>query len=323
MARALNALSTLILTIFFFTITHHYSYYKDDDQKEYQKALSENVQKRMEASLAEMKQRHENGTNNQVDDPDRAPTGEPYRQMQRLSQVKQEEKRQQEACRAQEQVQRLQQAKENLLHNNNREESDEDSDDDWLLEDEGANQALESIRQARLAQLKKEQVQRNENVAKGHGQYRTISQDEFLPECTSSEKVVVHFAHDEFERCKIMDFHLQKIAPQHMECKFVRILANKAPFFVAKLSVKTLPTLLVFENGKTITRLTGFESLALDANKPDEWHTGRLQEWLNEQGAIQYTKPTEEVEEEMKRLGLTPRGAIWRGGVKGYDEDDE
>lgn len=31
-------------------------------------------------------------------------------------------------------------------------------------------------------------------------QYRDITQDEFLPEVTSSEKVVVHFYHKDFQR---------------------------------------------------------------------------------------------------------------------------
>lgn len=31
-------------------------------------------------------------------------------------------------------------------------------------------------------------------------QYREIMQDEFLPEVTSSEKVVVHFYHKDFQR---------------------------------------------------------------------------------------------------------------------------
>mmetsp|Transcript_12324 Transcript_12324/g.22386 ORF Transcript_12324/g.22386 Transcript_12324/m.22386 type:complete len:162 (-) Transcript_12324:163-648(-) len=161
-------------------------------------------------------------------------------------------------------------------------------------------------------------------MAKGHGQYRTISQDEFLPECTCSDYVCIHFFHDEFERCKVMDFHLKRIAVQHSECKFVRIHAVKAPFFVEKLKIKTLPTLLIFKNGKMVERLIGFDGVSVPgAKNPDEWPTGRLQEWLSRTGAIQYTKPTEEVVEEMKRLGLAPRGAIWRGGVDEYDDDDE
>jgi hypothetical protein len=34
---------------------------------------------------------------------------------------------------------------------------------------------------------------------------REITQDEFLPEVTSSKKVICHFYHNDFQRCKIMD----------------------------------------------------------------------------------------------------------------------
>lgn len=100
-----------------------------------------------------------------------------------------------------------------------------------------------------------------ENQAKGHGEYREIVEDEFLKECTSSVRVVVHFFHGDFERCKIMDKHLRVIAPKHDSCKFVSINADKAPFFVTKLAIRTLPTLLVFHDGVCKDRVVGFEEL--------------------------------------------------------------
>ncbi len=63
---------------------------------------------------------------------------------------------------------------------------------------------------------------------------------------------------------------------RHSECKFVRIHATKAPFFVEKLNIKTLPTLLIFKDGKTVERLIGFDGVSIP-------------------GAKNYTKPTEEV----------------------------
>ena len=264
----------------------------------------------MEKTLEEMKERHENGTN-PVDDPDRAPTGEAYRK------VQQQAAEQQRRAQLVEEMQNLKERKENFPNQND----DSDDDDDWLDDDD--DPALEAIRQARIKELKEKQAKHAEHIAKGHGQYRTITQDEFLSECTSSEYVAVHFFHDEFPRCAIMDHHLKQIAPLHTTCKFVRINVEKTPFFVSKLKIKTLPTLLVFQDGKTIDRLTGFDGLANDPKKPDEWHTGRLQEWLSDTGAIEYSVPTEEVQEQMERFGLMPRGAIWRGGVEGYDDDDE
>jgi thioredoxin-like negative regulator of GroEL len=72
-----------------------------------------------------------------------------------------------------------------------------------------------------------------------------------------------------------MDFHLQRIAVQHSEYKFVRIHATKAPFFVTMLKIKTLPMLLIFKDGKMVERLIGFDGVSIPgAKNPDEWPTG-------------------------------------------------
>ena len=126
-----------------------------------------------------------------------------------------------------------------------------------------------------------------------------------------------------------MDYHLAIIAREHMEAKFLRIDAAKSPFFVARLKIQTLASLLVFELGKEIGRLTGFEGLALNSQRPDEWHTGRLQEWLSVTGAIRYERPSREIEEERRRLGIVVRGGVYsdsaarnsgREGVEDYWE---
>ncbi|OEU17394.1 thioredoxin-like protein, partial [Fragilariopsis cylindrus CCMP1102] len=170
--------------------------------------------------------------------------------------------------------------------------------------DDEDDAVLDAIRQKRLRQMQKAQIKEVEKKAKGHGEVRTITQDEFLTECTSSDYVAVHFFHKEFERCKIMDHHLKKIACQHLSCKFVRIDAEKAPFFVVKLKVQQLPTLLVFKNGELLHRLLGFEDLS-DATTStsrnpadiDDFPTSRLGYWLEKTGAIEYEGPDSDDED--------------------------
>merc|ERR1719354_97209 len=210
------------------------------------------------------------------------------------------------------------------------EESEDDSDDDEyddLLDDDAE---LEAIRARRIHQMKQMQAETAKHKALGHGEVRTISQDQFLPECTGdSEWVAVHFYHKEFERCKIMDHHLKIVAPAHLECKFLRMDAEMAPFFVSKLNIKTLPTLIVFREGKAVDKLMGFQELVVDPTEPDKWHTGRLQQWLSHTGAIKYTIPTEEIKEEMRKMGIRPKGTVWSGSKGGgyrstaYDSDEE
>lgn len=72
-------------------------------------------------------------------------------------------------------------------------------------------------------------------MAKGHGQYTEITEEQFLPLVTKTKFVILHFFHKDFERCKIIDMHLKAIAMKHTETKFARIDAEKCPFFVTKL----------------------------------------------------------------------------------------
>jgi thiol-disulfide isomerase/thioredoxin len=193
---------------------------------------------------------------------------------------------------------------------------------DTLLNEVENDPELLRIRRQRLEELRANQMKRAENLSKGHGQYRLIHQDEFLPECTGSEWVVAHFFHPEFQRCKIMDHHLQIIAEKNIECKFVRINADKAPFFIHKLKVKTLPTLMVFQNGIVVDRLIGFEGLSGDSADPDSWHTGRLQAWLSRTGAIKYTPTQEDLANKMRRLGVNQNGSLRSNNNLFYDDND-
>lgn len=303
----------------------------NNDEKEYQKELSNNLNARLERTIKGMQDRQANGTS-QADHPDRAPTGSAYKAHAQMQKERMAEER-----RRMDETGRLKALKEEakiVFKEKNRdekeEESEDDSDDDEydnLLDDDAE---LEAIRARRISQMKEMQAQTARHKALGHGELRTILQDEFLPECTGgSEWVAVHFFHKEFKRCEIMDHHLKIVAPRHLGCKFLRLDVEKSPFFVSKLQIKTLPTLIVFREGKAIDRLTGFEGLAPDASEPDKWHTGSLQQWIATTGAIKYKVPDEEIREEMRRMGIRPKGTIWSGtaarGFKGdaYDSDDE
>jgi len=78
---------------------------------------------------------------------------------------------------------------------------------------------------------------------------------------TKTDYVICAFFHKDFERCKIVDMHLQKICKLHLEARFVKIDAEKCPFFVEKLNIQMLPTIILFENGVAIDRIVGFEEL--------------------------------------------------------------
>ena len=84
----------------------------------------------------------------------------------------------------------------------------------------------------RLAARKEAYQEQQVNKTLGHGSYTEIVEQEFLPTVTKTNYVVCAFFHKDFERCKIIDMHLQKIAMSHPETRFVRLDAEKAPFFI-------------------------------------------------------------------------------------------
>ena len=137
----------------------------------------------------------------------------------------------------------------------NSDDSDSDDDDDLLMD--GADEELEKIRAARLKQMKKIQEQKQF----GFGDYREIIEPEFLKQVTSYKKVVCHFYHDEFQSCKVMDKHLHRICKLYPSVKFIKLNAVKAPFMTAKLAIKTLPTLVFFDDGVASDRVCGFAEL--------------------------------------------------------------
>merc|ERR1711998_405698 len=94
----------------------------------------------------------------------------------------------------------------------------------------------------------------------------------------------------EFFNCKVVDKHLRILAPKHLACKFLHLNAEKAPFFVTKLAVKMLPTIVVFKDGVVVDQLAGLDELG---GKQD-FRTEVLELWLSKQGCIKISKAKEQ-----------------------------
>ena len=111
-----------------------------------------------------------------------------------------------------------------------------DSDDDFNDFDDD-DEAMRQIREKRLREMQSAKEELVTNKAKGYGTYREISQDDFLPYVTKNSRVVCHFYHNDFEKCKIIAMHLREICQTHLETLFLTIDVEKAPFFVEKLAI--------------------------------------------------------------------------------------
>ncbi|RZC83080.1 hypothetical protein C5167_045868 [Papaver somniferum] len=132
--------------------------------------------------------------------------------------------------------------------------ANEEFDLDELMDDP----ELEKLHADRIAALKKESEKRQALQRQGHGEYRDISEGDFLGEVTGTEKVICHFYHREFYRCKIMDKHLKSLAPCHLDTKFIRLDAE----------------------GISVDRLVGFQ----DLGAKDDFTTARLEKLLIKKG---------------------------------------
>ena len=134
-----------------------------------------------------------------------------------------------------------------------------EADDD--LEDLEDDPELHALHKERIQQMKEEHEKRREMQSKGHGTYVDVNEQEFLPEVTSAFQVCCHFYHQEFERCRIVDKHMNILAQKYFDTKFIKIHAPDAPFFVDKLQIQVLPCIVFFRNGVAYDRIVGFEEL--------------------------------------------------------------
>jgi hypothetical protein len=132
---------------------------------------------------------------------------------------------------------------------------------------------LERLHGERMARLKEEKEKRAAMARKGHGSYEEISEATLLEASTTTERVVAHFFHPDFERCKIMDKHMKVLAEKYFDTRFVKVSAEKAPFLVEKLHVRMLPCVVTFQQGIAGERLVGFDALG----KRDDFETAVIE----------------------------------------------
>lgn len=143
---------------------------------------------------------------------------------------------------------------------------------------------IEALRARRRQQMKEKFDKQQEYKALGHGEYDEIQEEQFLKTVTSSHRCVVHFYHRQFQKCKVMDMHLRKCAKKFMGTRIVTLDAEKSPFFVEKLGIRTLPCAIVFVDGVAKDRQVGFDGLT---DGGDEFSTVQLAWRLKEWGGIE------------------------------------
>ncbi|CAG7818353.1 unnamed protein product [Allacma fusca] len=144
---------------------------------------------------------------------------------------------------------------------------------------------LEQLREERLNAMKARAKQLQEWKAIGHGEYSEIPEEKaFFDWCKKSQKVVCHFYRDATFRCKIVDKHLQLLAPKHVSTRFCKINAEKCPFLTDRLKIKVLPAVLILKDSQVIDRIVGFG----DLGNRDEFSTEMMEWRLSQSDIIDY-----------------------------------
>eukprot|EP00887_Chlorella_sp_A99_P000034 scaffold16.g34.t1 len=187
-------------------------------------------------------------------------------------------------------------------------------DIDELLDDP----ELERLHAERLAQLQAEVEKRAKMQQRGHGSYEEVAEGDFLEAVTKTPRVVAHFFHPDFERCRIMDRHLAELAKKYFGTRFIRISAPDASFFVEKLQIRMLPCVVMFIDGVAKDRVVGFEALG----GKDDFPTAALERKLLAAGVV--LPPPPRADDSDDEAAAAARRTVYRGGaMAGQTESDE
>ncbi|XP_063545070.1 thioredoxin domain-containing protein 9 [Cydia strobilella] len=182
------------------------------------------------------------------------------------------------------------------------------------------NSDLEAIRQQRLTEMKQRAQKKQEWLANGHGEYTELDgEKEFFGVCNKSDNVVCHFYKSDSPRCRIVDMHLKILAKKHVETRFVKMDAERAPFLAGRLKIRVIPTIALVKSNKTKDFIVGFTELG----NRDDFSTETLEWRIARSDLIEYsgdlTVPPEEARAQRK-LHLQSKKTV--RGRQDSDSDD-
>ncbi|CAM6089279.1 unnamed protein product [Calypogeia fissa] len=176
---------------------------------------------------------------------------------------------------------------------------------------------LEKLREKRLRQYKLQAEKKKQWAALGHGEYQEITvEKEFFTLVKQSERVVAHFYRENWP-CKVVDKHLNILAKQHLETRFIKINAEKSPFLTERLKIFMLPTLALVKNGKVEDYVVGFDELG----GSDDFSTEELEDRLARPGVIIMDGEAKVLQQKTAPKRSARQGGSSKGGDDTDDED--
>ena len=121
---------------------------------------------------------------------------------------------------------------------------------------------LESLREKRIEQMKRNHKQKIEWRKIGHGTYDLLMDEkDFFSKAKLSKRMVCHFFRESTQRCHVIDRHMESLCVSHLETRFCKINAERSPFLCEKLKIWMLPTLALVQSGQVIDYIVGFDDM--------------------------------------------------------------
>ncbi|XP_023021343.2 thioredoxin domain-containing protein 9 [Leptinotarsa decemlineata] len=177
---------------------------------------------------------------------------------------------------------------------------------------------LEQLKQSRIRELQKQEENKKIWLANDHGKYEELAEEKmFFDVIKKSDNVILHFYRNSTPRCEIVDKHLKALAPKHIETRFTKLNAEKSPFLVEKLKIKTLPTIVLIKNGVMVDKIVGFTQLG----NCDDFSTETIEWRIAQHEVINYEGDLSvpPLLQEKKSKGS---GKKIRDGIFNRDDDD-
>ncbi len=93
----------------------------------------------------------------------------------------------------------------------------------------------------------------------------SVRDDNFNAFITSNKLVVVDFFAMWCGPCRALSPYIDELATNHHHILFAKANIEETPVIANELDVKSLPCVVIFENGKEINRVVGFNKPKLQA----------------------------------------------------------
>lgn len=93
----------------------------------------------------------------------------------------------------------------------------------------------------------------------------SVRDDNFNTFITSNKLVVVDFFAMWCGPCCALSPYIDELATNHHNILFAKANIDETPIMANELNVKSLPCIIIFENGKEIHRVVGFNKPKLQA----------------------------------------------------------